>query len=77
MRRCRPGTDLLAPAATPMRTALTWLLLALLGSPTLSQRSALSGLPLARAWPALLSALLWFVVCLHLRAALAGASRAR
>lgn len=62
LRRCRPWCGVFAAASAPGWTALSALLLLLLGAPTPEQISALALLPARDAWPVLLSALLWFVV---------------
>ena len=69
LRRHRPGTDILAGAATPAGTALSWLVLLAVGSPTLVQWEALHALPPSLSWPVLASAALWFAAVAALRAA--------
>lgn len=48
------------PGATPAGTALSVVLLVLLGAPLPGQVWALVLLPLRDSWPVLVSALLWF-----------------
>ena len=62
LRRRRPWRGVFAAASAPGWTALSVLLLLLLGAPTPEQVSALALLPVRDAWPVLLSALLWFAV---------------
>ena len=71
LRRGALDAPLLAPASTPRRTALSWLALAVLGTPTWAQWDALSSLPPGVAWPVWASSVLWFGISATLRAALA------
>lgn len=68
LRRYRPGRGLLARASTPGWTALSLVLLLLLGAPTPEQWAALIVLPVNDSWPVLTSALAWFAVTALLRA---------
>ncbi|MFT8243552.1 hypothetical protein [Roseomonas sp. BN140053] len=68
LRRRRPWRGLLAPASAPGWTALSVLLLLLLGAPLPGQVWALLLLPVAASWPVLLAVLFWFATCAALRA---------
>jgi len=67
LRRRRPWRGFFAAASTPGRTALSVVLLLLIGAPTLGHVAALVSLPLSESWPALVSALVWWVICAGLR----------
>ena len=62
LRRGHRWRGVLAPAATPVGTVLSVLLLVLLGAPLPGQVWALVLLPLSLSWPVLVSVLLWFAV---------------
>lgn len=68
LRRRRPWRGLLAAASAPGWTALSVLLLLLIGAPTPGQVWTFLLLPVQDHWPVLLSALLWFATCAVLRA---------
>lgn len=66
--RRRPWRGLFVPASAPSWTALSLLVLLLLGAPTPGQYWALALLPAAESWPVLAAALAWFGLVAVLRA---------